>query len=345
MRQITEIFSLLGRPYLIAEVGLGHDGSLGMAHAFIDAVATTGADAVKFQTHIAEAESSPEECFRVHFSYQDATRYAYWQRTSFSPEQWAGLKAHAEEKNLVFLSSPFSLEAVALLDKLGIAAWKIASGELGSRRMLDRLAATGKPVIASTGMSSMQDAEALVATLRRIAPGRHALLQCTTEYPTPPEHVGINVFDDYCSRFDCPIGLSDHSGTVWPSIVAASRGARVLEVHVTMSPHMFGPDVSSSLTVAQLAELARGLDFVHGMLSHPLDKDQAAAAKAPLRRLFSKSAMALRSLQAGEVPDDSSVSFRKPGIGLDEAAFDALAGRPLTRAVAEGAFLQPEDFL
>lgn len=345
MRDVSEIFSPVGKTFLIAEVGLGHDGSLGLAHAFIDAVATTGADAVKFQTHIAEAESSSEERFRVHFSYQDPTRYAYWQRTSFSPEQWAGLKAHAEEKNLIFLSSPFSPEAVDLLDNLGIVAWKVASGELGSRRMLDRLAATGKPVIASTGMSSMQDAEALVATLRRIAPGRHAILQCTTEYPTPPEHVGINIFDDYRSRFDCSVGLSDHSGTVWPSIVAASRGARVIEVHVTMSPHMFGPDVSSSLTMAQLAELVRGLDFIHAMLLHPLDKDRAAMDKAPLRKLFSKSAMALRPIQAGEIPDDSSVSFRKPGIGIDEAAFDALAGRPLTRAVAAGAFLQPEDFL
>lgn len=345
MRQIAEIFSHLGRPYLIAEVGLGHDGSLGMAHAFIDAVAMTGADAVKFQTHIADAESSPQEQFRVHFSFQDLTRYDYWRRTSFSPEQWAGLKGHADEKGLVFLSSPFSLEAVDLLQNLDIQAWKIASGELGSRRMLDRLAATGKPIIASTGMSAMQDVESLAMTLRRIAPSRHAILQCTTEYPTPPEHVGINVFEDYCARLECPVGLSDHSGTVWPSIVAASRGARVLEVHVTMSPHMFGPDVSSSLTVAQLAELARGLDFVHGMLSHPLDKDAAAADKAPLRKLFSKSAMALRALPAGEIPDDSSVSFRKPGIGLDEATFDALAGRPLTQGVAAGAFLQPEDFL
>lgn len=345
MREVSEIFSPARSAFLIAEVGLGHDGSLGLAHAFIDAVATTGADAVKFQTHLAEAESSPQEQFRVRFSYQDATRYDYWKRTSFSPEQWAGLKAHADEKGLVFLSSPFSLEAVDLLDKLGVSAWKIASGELGSRRMLDRLAATGKPVIASTGMSSMDDVESLVATLRRIAPGRHAILQCTTEYPTPPEHVGMNVFDAYRRRFDCPVGLSDHSGTVWPSIVAASRGARVLEVHVTMSQLMFGPDVSSSLTVAQLAELAKGLDFVQGMLSHPLDKDAAAAAKAPLRALFAKSAMALRALQAGEIPDDSSVSFRKPGIGLDEATFDALAGRPLKRAVAAGAFLQTEDFL
>jgi N,N'-diacetyllegionaminate synthase len=344
MRDITEIFNARGRPFLIAEVGLGHDGSLGMAHAYIDAVATTGADAVKFQTHIAGAESSAEEPFRVKFSYQDATRYGYWERTSFTAEQWAGLKAHADEKDLVFLSSPFSAEAVDLLENLGVVAWKIASGELGSRRMLGRIAVTGKPVIASTGMSAMEEVKTLVATLQKIAPARHAVLQCTTEYPTPPAHVGMNIFDDYRACFECPIGLSDHSGTVWPSLIATSRGARVLEVHVTMSRQMFGPDVSSSLTVERLAELVQGLDFVHTMLSNPLDKDAAAMAKAPLRKLFGKSAMAVRAMQVGEVPDEESVAFRKPGTGLDESAFDAVACRPLVRPVAAGTFFQKEDF-
>jgi N,N'-diacetyllegionaminate synthase len=344
MRDIAEIFDSRGRPFLIAEVGLGHDGSLGMAHAYIDAVANTGADAIKFQTHIAEAESSPKEPFRVKFSYQDATRYGYWERTSFTIEQWAGLKLHAEEKCLVFLSTPFSVQAVDLLETLEIVAWKISSGEFGSRRMLERIGATGKPVLASTGMSTMEEVETLVATLQKITPKQHAVLQCTTEYPTPPAHVGMNIFDDYRARFDCPIGLSDHSGTVWPSLIAASRGARVLEVHVTMSRQMFGPDVSSSLTIEQLTELAHGLDFVHTMLSSPLDKDVAAAAKAPLRKLFGKSAMAVREMQLGEVPDEESVSFRKPGTGLDESEFDALAGRPLVRAVAAGTFLQKEDF-
>src|ERR1043166_8035229 len=115
MSSIESIFQPDQRPYVIAEVALTHDGSLGLAHAFIDAVATTGVDAIKFQTHIAEAESSPLETFRVKFSYADATRYDYWRRTAFTAEQWAGLKTHAEEKGLQFLSSPFSMEAVELL--------------------------------------------------------------------------------------------------------------------------------------------------------------------------------------------------------------------------------------
>src|SRR5579883_3362744 len=124
---------------IIAEVAQAHDGSLGMAHAFIDAIAAAGADAVKFQTHLAAAESSPSEPWRVKFSYQDATRYDYWKRMEFTEPQWAGLKEHATEKGLKFLSSPFSIEAVELLGRIGVSAWKIASGEFNNLPMLDRI--------------------------------------------------------------------------------------------------------------------------------------------------------------------------------------------------------------
>jgi N-acetylneuraminate synthase len=127
-----------GRCFVIGEVALTHDGSLGLAHAFIDAIAAAGADAVKFQTHIAAAESTPAEPFRVPFSRQDASRYDYWKRMEFTEDQWRGLAAHALERGLVFLSSPFSLEAVDLLQRIGMPLWKIASGETSNALLLDR---------------------------------------------------------------------------------------------------------------------------------------------------------------------------------------------------------------
>jgi len=139
-----------GRCFIIGEIAQAHDGSLGMAHAYIDAIARAGADAVKFQTHIADAESSPQEPWRVKFSRQDATRFDYWKRMEFTREQWVGLKEHAEEKGLVFLSSPFSLQAAELLDALGMVAWKVASGEINNHALLDRMAATSKPVLLSS---------------------------------------------------------------------------------------------------------------------------------------------------------------------------------------------------
>ncbi|MGI9463747.1 MAG: N-acetylneuraminate synthase family protein, partial [Aestuariivirgaceae bacterium] len=151
---------------IIAEVAQAHDGSLGTAHAYIDAAATAGADAVKFQTHIAAAESTPHEPWRVKFSDQDETRYDYWKRMEFTPEQWAGLKRHADDAGLMFLSSAFSLEAVELLKKIGIAGWKVASGEITNLDMVSAMSATGQPMLISTGMSDFDEIDAAVAAVQ-----------------------------------------------------------------------------------------------------------------------------------------------------------------------------------
>ena len=159
-RDITDLWRSSAAPcFIIGEIAQAHDGSLGTAHAYIDAVAATGADAVKFQTHIASEESSALDTWRVKFSRQDATRYDYWKRMEFTAEQWAGLKQHAEEKGLVFLSSPFSLAAIDLLERLGMAAWKVASGEVTNRLFLDAMIATKKPVLVSSGMSYLAELE------------------------------------------------------------------------------------------------------------------------------------------------------------------------------------------
>jgi N,N'-diacetyllegionaminate synthase len=148
MSQVHPALATLGsgRCLVIGEVALSHDGSLGLAHAFIDAIAAAGADAVKFQTHIAAAESTPAEPFRVKFSRQDGSRYDYWKRMEFTEDQWRGLAAHCAERNVLFISSPFSLAAVDLLQRAGQPLWKIASGEVSNLPLLDRILDSGSPV-------------------------------------------------------------------------------------------------------------------------------------------------------------------------------------------------------
>ena len=211
---------------IIAEIAQAHDGSLGMAHAYIDAVAKTGADAIKFQTHIAAAESTPAEPWRVKFSQQDERRFDYWRRMEFTTEQWRGLKQHADEAGLIFLSSPFSIEAVELLDSLGMAAWKIASGEVTNWPMLERMAETKRQFLLSSGMSDLAEIDGLVNWLRE-QELPFALLQCTSAYPCPPEKVGLNALSLFQERYQCPVGLSDHSSTIFPSLAAATLGATV----------------------------------------------------------------------------------------------------------------------
>ncbi|MDQ7011967.1 MAG: N-acetylneuraminate synthase family protein, partial [Mariprofundaceae bacterium] len=262
--------------FVIGEVAQAHDGSLGMAHAFIDAIAEAGADAVKFQTHIAAEESSPLEPWRVKFSPQDETRYDYWKRMEFTAEQWAGLAQHARERGLVFLSSPFSEAAVDLLEKLDMPAWKVASGETNNPILLERMAATGKPILLSTGMSALDEIDRVTAWIQ--AQGVPlAIFQCTSRYPSPPETIGLNMLSVFRQRYGVPVGLSDHSACIYAGLAAATLGANLLEVHVTLSREAFGPDVVASLTTAELRQLVEGVRFIEQTLKHPVDKDANAA--------------------------------------------------------------------
>ncbi|HSK19851.1 MAG TPA: N-acetylneuraminate synthase family protein [Longimicrobiales bacterium] len=332
-----------GAPCLIiAEVAQAHDGSLGMAHAFIDASADAGADAVKFQTHIAAAESTPSEPWRVKFSRQDETRFDYWRRMEFSLEQWLGLREHADERGVLFLSSPFSSEAVELLMQVGVPAWKVASGEVANESLLADMMATDLPFLISSGMSSYAELDRAVTRVRS-AGNRLAVLQCTTAYPCPPERVGLNVIEELRRRYDCPVGLSDHSGTVFPSLAAVTLGANVLEVHVTMSREMFGPDVSASVTTAELRELTTGVRFIERMLASPVEKDAAAADAAPLRAIFTRSVVTRTDLGAGTVLGPEHLALRKPGSGIPASRLAELTGRRLRRDVAENTLLSEDD--
>lgn len=331
-----------GRCFVIAEVGLTHDGSVGLAHAFIDAIADTGADGVKFQTHIASAESTPSEPFRVNFSHQDCTRYDYWRRMEFSESQWRELREHAEEKDLVFLSSPFSLEAVELLDGIGMQMWKIPSGEVGNISMLDRVAVTGRPVILSSGMSPLSELDVAVERVRSTT-APVAVLQCTTTYPCPPEKIGINLLDEFRQRYHCAVGLSDHSGTIFAGLAASALGADILELHVTLSREMFGPDVVASVTVAELRQLVDGIRFVERMRANPVDKDVAAEDLTSLRNLFTKSVVVRTALDAGTVLGGKDLLGKKPGTGIPATRLKEFIGRRLRRAVEADTLLAESD--
>ncbi len=343
-RDISDLWRDAAAPcFIIGEIAQAHDGSLGTAHAYIDAVAATGADAVKFQTHIAAEESSSLDTWRVKFSRQDATRYDYWKRMEFTAGQWAGLKQHAEDKGLVFLSSPFSLAAIDLLERLGMTAWKVASGEVTNRLFLDAMTATKKPVLVSSGMSYLAELDATVAHLKA-AGSPVAVFQCTTSYPCPPEKTGLNLITDYARRYECPVGLSDHSGTPYPSLAAATLGAKLIEVHVAFSREMFGPDVSASLTTDELKKLVEGIRFIEASLAHPMEKDSLAGQLDPLRRMFGQSLVAATGLPAGTIISRSHLSCRKPCHGISASDVGSVIGRKLKHAVKAAQFLTAEDF-
>lgn len=339
MIALEERLSNEGRPLIIAEIAQNHDGSLGMCHAYIDALADAGADAIKFQTHIAAQESTVDDRFRVKFSYQDETRYDYWRRMEFTESQWAELKNHADARNIGFLSTPFSAAAVDLLSRIGMSAWKVGSGDIASGNLLEAILATGKPLIVSTGMSSWEEIDDTVRSLDKSG-SRYALLQCTSKYPTPLSDVGLNVMPEMKKRYGCRVGLSDHSGSVSPAMAAIARGFNLIEVHATFDRRMFGPDVPASLTVDQIASLASFARDLAAMDGSPVDKDAMAAELGGQKTLFGRSVALKQDLPAGHVLRAADLTPKKPGSGIPWPEKERVIGRmlkqdfPMNRLVA-----------
>ncbi len=328
--------------FVIAEVGLAHDGSLGSAHAYIDAAADAGADAVKFQTHIAAAESTPQEQFRVKVFPQDATRYDYWQRTSFNPQQWAGLKEHVERRGLVFLSTPFSVAAVRLLRELGVQAWKIGSGETNNPLLLEEIALGKEPVLLSTGMSYLEEVDTAVNLLHSLG-APVLLMQCTNRYPCPPEHYGLATITEYRERFGLPIGFSDHSGEIAAGLAAVTLGAKALEVHVTWHKQCFGPDVKASLTFEQLGELVKGVRLLERAFGAHHDKDAEARELATMRNHFNKGLVAATPIAAGTIIERRHLDAKKPCLGIPVASYREVIGKRARADLAQDAHIKWDD--
>jgi len=333
---------MMSNPYIIAEIGQAHEGSLGMAYSYIDALASTGVDAVKFQMHIAEAESSAFEPFRVKFSYEDETRFDYWKRMSFTIEQWKGIKQHCDEVGIEFLCSPFSNLAVEWLEEIGVKQYKIGSGEVNNLLILERIAQTGKPIILSSGMSSFEELDATVSFLKSNN-CEYSILQCTTAYPTAPEQYGLNVIQELKDRYNVTVGYSDHSARLETCIAATALGAEILEFHVVFDRKQFGPDSKSSLTIEETVQLVTAVRNIKIALGNPIDKNSNAKF-SDLKQIFEKSLALNKSLPKGHVLTFADLEAKKPkGYGIDALHFKDVIGKKLTFDKNQWDFLNQED--
>lgn len=342
--KIIDFFENKQKTYIIAEISQNHDGSLGQAHAYIDAVAKTGVDAIKFQTHIADEESTLQEPFRVKFSYCDHTRYDYWKRMEFTKEQWKGLYNHAIDKGLDFLSSPFSVAALEMLDEIGIPAWKFGSGEVFNEVLLKKAISTGKPIILSTGLSTLADIDKQIQSIKQA--GNHLLLmECTTAYPSKAEEIPIKMISAYRERYNCFVGISDHSATIYPSLAAVTLGAKAVEVHVTMSRDMFGPDVKASVTIEELSEIVKGVNFINKMLEVQEDKKSLTKSKEKLKYIFSKSLYAKKDLNKGDILDENTVAIKKPFVkgGMDSGEYNNIYGKRVLQFIPKNQVIMGEN--
>jgi len=331
------------KTFIIAEIGQAHDGSLGILHSYIDAIATTGVDAIKFQTHIAAAESSADEPFRVNFSYEDKTRFDYWHRMSFTEEQWIEIKAHCEKCGLEFMSSPFSQAAVDLLERIGVKQYKIGSGEVTNFLLLEKIGKTQKPIILSSGMSAFSELDAAVKFLKPFG-NPLSILQCTTSYPTPAERIGFNVIGELKKRYPgIPIGLSEHTAQVATGVAAVALGAEILEFHAVFDRRLFGPDAASSLTIEEIKELVNSVRFIEKALANPIDKNDLSPY-LDLKKIFEKTLAVNKDLPKGHVLTFDDLEGKKPAeMGVPANLFKIVIGKKLVANKQQWDFLQNED--
>lgn len=324
---------------IIAEVGSVHDGSFGNATKLIDVAADCGADAVKFQTHIAAAETLRDAPMPPYFKGEP--RFEYFERTGFRLDQWQHLAQHARARGLQFLSSPFSIEAVALLEEIGISLYKIPSGEVSNIPMLDAIGATGKPVLLSSGMSSWEELDAAVAAIRRHH-DRVSVMQCTSAYPCPNEKVGLNVLAEMAARWGLAVGYSDHTLDNHACFAAVTLGATVIEKHLTFSRRMYGSDAPHSAEPEQLSELVRGVRAITTMLGNPVDKNDIGAMRQ-MKEIFEKSVVAATAIPAGAVISRHMVAVKKPGTGIPAARLGDVIGSRARRAIAADILIAEAD--
>lgn len=328
--------------FIIGEIAQAHEGSLGIAHSYIDALAACGVDAVKFQTHIAEAESSSHESFRVKFSYEDETRFDYWKRMEFTLEQWKGLKKHCDEVGVEFISSPFSCAAVDLLEEVGVQRYKIGSGEMTNYLMLAKIAKTRKPIILSSGMSDYKELEDCIQFLQPFG-NELSLLQCTTAYPTLPEQWGLKEIPILKEKYGIPIGYSDHSSDITACIAATALGAEILEFHAVFDKNMFGPDAKASLTINEISELVKSVRKLNVSLKSNCGKSDVSSYKE-LKTLFGKSLAVNKNLDIGHEITFEDLESKKPGnMGIAARDFSLVIGKKLTNSLKQWEFLKSED--
>lgn len=327
---------------LIAEVAQAHEGSMAIAHGYIDAIADAGAGAVKFQLHLPEYESTEEESFRKNALFYDSSRYEYWERVSFSEKEWFELRRHARERGLLFGISPFSVEAVNRAVDVGADFLKLGSGELLARSTRQRAIEADLPLFFSTGLARTDELELFVAEAKPQVRSL-TLLYCVSKYPTPLEEVNLLEMSQLSAHYGLPAGLSDHSGTPWPALGAISAGASAIEVHVVFDRRQQSPDSSSSLEFSELELVANFAVAWQSLASSENPHERDEAGLIAMRQTFGKSLAPTGKIRKGQEIREIDLCEKKPGTGISYTDAAKVVGRAAARDLSPNRLLRWED--
>ena len=326
---------------IIAEAGVNHNGNLDLALKMVDEAKRAGADIVKFQTAIPEKviskyadkaeyqkkttgneESQLEMCKRIHLKLSD----------------YDIIKKYCEEVGIEFLSTPFDLESIDYLEKLGMRLWKIPSGEITNLPYLIKIAKTCRPVIMSTGMAELNEVEEAVNVLKENGAGEITLLHCTTEYPAPFESVNLRAMNTLREKFETEVGYSDHTVGFEAAVAAAVLGASVIEKHFTLNHNMEGPDHKASLEPEEFEIMVNNIRLIEKALGDGV-KQPAEAEKKNIA-IARKSIVAAKDIKKGEIFTEDNITVKRPGSGISPMKWFEVLGTEAVRDFGEDELIE-----
>lgn len=333
-----------GQPcFIIAEAGVNHNGEIELARRLVDAAVEAGADAVKFQTFKAErlvTEEAPKAAYQQKTTSSEESQQAMLRRLELSEEAHRELLGYCRERGALFMSSPFDEERADFLDRLGVAVFKIPSGELTNLPFLEHVARKGKPMIVSTGMSHLEEVKAAVEAIKRAGNLQVVLLHCLSNYPADPAEANLRAMRTMEAALDRPVGYSDHTPGIEVALAAVALGACVIEKHFTLDRNLPGPDHRASLEPGELAAMIRGIRIVEASLGH--GRKEPAPSEADTAAVARKSLVAARDIPAGMTLTEEMITAKRPGTGLPPSMRDSLVGRQARRDIRSGTLLSRE---
>ena len=328
------------KPLVIAEIGINHNGSLQVAMQLVDAAIDAGAEVIKHQTHVVEDEMS-QAARQVIPSHTKESIYEIMESCALSEQDEIALKLYVESRGAIFISTPFSRAAADRLERMGVAAYKIGSGECNNYPLIEHIAQFKKPIILSTGMNDLESILPSVEIFRRYGVP-YALLHCTNVYPTPPHLVRLGAMLQLAEAFpDAVVGLSDHTTDNFACLGAVALGASILERHFTDTMSRTGPDIVCSMDPAALSELIRGAAILQ--LERGGQKGAVAEEKPTIDFAYA-SVVTTQPIKAGEALTTDNLWVKRPGTGAYKAKdYQHLLGKIAARDLDADILLAPED--
>lgn len=324
------------RVFIIAEAGVNHNGSLEYAKKLVDAAAEAGADAVKFQTFKAEnlvCKTAEKASYQLETTDREESQFEMLKKLELSMDMHKELIEYCNQKNIQFLSTPFDIESLNLLERLGIHCIKIPSGEITNLPYLREVGKRKKKVILSTGMSTMDEVKAAISVLNNSGAKEVSVLHCNTQYPTPMKDVNLKVIPEMKKKLKISVGYSDHTKGIEIPIAATALGAEIIEKHFTLDRNMEGPDHKASLEPDELKAMVGAIRNIEKALG--INQKQVSASEEENVKIVRKSIVAKQKIKKGTVFNQDNITVKRPGNGISPMRWDEIIGQTAVRDFEE----------